>query len=110
MTSLQDGQDTSSSSDCFTQRDTPHSSGINTPTTLEQDHQYLFDPAEVELAFQLQGQDQDPTAKDDGNRMCALLPDRQAVWVEAVTGTKLSGLAAAALVNGEVFGSRRLAL
>jgi hypothetical protein len=90
---------------------TPQSSGQNTPATLAQDHRHVFSAIELEEAFQeRQPGDDPPPIRENGKGMCALLPERSAVWTETVTETKLSALAAATLVNAEVFSTRRLVL
>ncbi|EKD16047.1 CHIP6 protein [Drepanopeziza brunnea f. sp. 'multigermtubi' MB_m1] len=111
---VQDADDASSSPDNSTGRNqsmTPQSSGQNTPATLAQDHRDVFSATELEEAFQEHqpGEDLLPM-KGSGEGTCALLPERSAVWMETVTETKLSALAAATLVNAEVFSARRLVL
>ncbi|PBP19002.1 CHIP6 protein [Diplocarpon rosae] len=110
--SAQDGDDVSSTDDTSTARETPPSSGTNTPTTLEQDHMHVFDPSEIEEAFQDHKiPDENPhVGNDDGKGRCALAPERSAVWLESVTETKLSAFAAAVLLDAEIFSPRRLKL
>ncbi|PBP19786.1 CHIP6 protein [Diplocarpon rosae] len=110
--SAQDGDDVSSTADTSIARETPPSSGTNTPTTLEQDHMHVFDPSEIEEAFQDHKipEDNPHVGIDDGQGWCALAPERSAVWLESVTETKLSAFAAAVLLEAQIFSPRRLQL
>lgn len=82
---------------------TPRSSGTNTPNTLEQDRELLFDSEEINGAFGNEGlpeyeaSSSRPRAVEPAR--CSILPSRAAVWVIKDTNIKLSAFVAAILLH-----------
>tara|TARA_R110002060_G_scaffold41438_5_gene52961 strand:+ start:509 stop:901 length:393 start_codon:yes stop_codon:yes gene_type:complete len=101
---------------------TPQTSGASTPNTLEQEHDHAFDHATLEAdyfnehlpRYEAESQDytlkDEPHANDDPSTSCAVLPHRQAVWMEKTTKLKLSALAAGALIDAEILTRKNLSL
>ncbi|KAI6715208.1 hypothetical protein PZA11_004863 [Diplocarpon coronariae] len=112
--SCQDAADELSDADASTVQETPSSSGANTPntlSTLEHDQMHVLDPPETEEASQDHKIPEDNARGDDhGGEQCALIPGRSAVWLDNVTGAKLSAFAAVVLLEAGIFSQRRLKL
>lgn len=101
---------------------TPQTSGASTPNTLEQEHDHAFDHATLEEDYfnehlpQYEAESQDhlpkdePHNNDDHSASCAILPQRQGVWMEKTTKIKLSALAAGALLDADILTRKNLSL
>ncbi|KAH6707834.1 hypothetical protein BKA61DRAFT_135073 [Leptodontidium sp. MPI-SDFR-AT-0119] len=122
---MQDNDSTVSTPDNLTERqsNTPQTSGTSTPNTLEQDHKHAFDHTVLEEDYfneRFPGEQTDTDtdthdtphdAPHDGrSTFCAILPQRQAVYMEKETKLKLSALAAATLVDAAVLNPKNLSL
>lgn len=95
---------------------TPHSSGINTPNTLEQDRELLFDSEDIDAAFGDKGhQDDLPDYEASSSRApladasrCSILPSRTAVWKLKDSDIRLSAFVAAILLHQGIISTQDL--
>ncbi|KUJ24102.1 uncharacterized protein LY89DRAFT_12190 [Mollisia scopiformis] len=95
---------------------TPHSSGTNTPNTLQQDREFLFDSEDLDAAFEDKGHRDDlPDYEASSSRpraaetaRCSILPSRAAVWVTKDRNIKLSAFVAAILLHQGIISTKDL--
>ncbi|KAH7323560.1 hypothetical protein BKA65DRAFT_511028 [Rhexocercosporidium sp. MPI-PUGE-AT-0058] len=122
---MQDNESTISTPDNLTQCQsiTPQTSGTSTPNTLEQEYKHAFDHTLLREDYfhehlpkeqpgtHIDAHDNTHDATPVGSStFCAILPHRQAIWMDKETNIKLSALAAATLCDVAILNFKNLSL
>ncbi|CZR55239.1 uncharacterized protein PAC_05126 [Phialocephala subalpina] len=95
---------------------TPHSSGTNTPMTIEQDRELLFDQDDIDNSFGHNRRSEElPEYEASSSRsraveqaQCSILPSRAAVWTIKDTNIRLSAFVAAILLHQGIINTKDL--
>lgn len=95
---------------------TPHSSGTNTPTTIEQDREILFDQDDIDSSFGKNRRSEELPeyeASSSQSRVveqtrCSILPSRAAVWTVKDNNIRLSAFVASILLHQGIINTKDL--